>query len=139
MGGKIGHISARLSQELRTRITAINNAYGTSDAGLLEDALSALADYVEGRGGYKRPIKIVFDAETAELLRFAVAEGAEGATRKPPDDPSHNLPKVVVDEALTHLGTHPPSPPAKPPGLHESPHAGEGKRARKSHRKPGQG
>lgn len=56
---KTGRISARISGKLRARIDAINEKHGTSDVRLAEDALTALADYVELQGRYERPVRMV--------------------------------------------------------------------------------
>lgn len=45
---------------------------------MLEDALSALADYVEANRSYRAPMKMVFDEEAASLLFAAEGAGTYG-------------------------------------------------------------
>lgn len=59
MGGKTSSIGGRISDDLRRRLTAITERYGPVDTRLLEDALTALADFVEAEGRYVRPVRMV--------------------------------------------------------------------------------
>ena len=56
---KTGAINGRIPAELRTRLDAIGERYGVSDAVMLADALTALADFVEAAKKYERPMRMV--------------------------------------------------------------------------------
>lgn len=133
MGGKTGHISARISEPLRARITAINDVYGTNDAGLLEDAMSALADYVERRGGYKRPICVVHADEVPAELGLAADRAQDAYGDEAAGDASRNPPHNSAQEALESAKVHFSKPPLPvPPDPPESRAAAKGKRGKKS-------
>lgn len=74
---KGGYIGGRIGDQLRARLDEISRQYGPADTRMLEDALSALADYVEINRAYKRPIKMVFDSDADTYERQLVAEGKE--------------------------------------------------------------
>jgi hypothetical protein len=74
---KEGFIGGRIGDQLRARLSEITRRHGPSDTTMLEDALNALADYVEIKGSYVRPMKMVFDEEADAYERQLVAEGKE--------------------------------------------------------------
>lgn len=79
---KSAKIGGRLPPELRTRLNAIEQHYGPSDTTMLSDALTALADYVEQNGAYRRPMRMIFGgvAEgTSEAQRWQLNEDAAGS------------------------------------------------------------
>ncbi|MBC7367550.1 MAG: hypothetical protein H7343_12215 [Undibacterium sp.] len=63
---KSNSIGSRLTPELRARLDEINRRYGTADATMAVDALTALADYVEREQRYVRPM-VMLRAEEAAL------------------------------------------------------------------------
>lgn len=73
---KAARIGSRIDPKLRTRLDEISRRYGPNDSTMLEDALTALADYVEKNNSYRRPVMMVFDAETDEKDRLKFAEAA---------------------------------------------------------------
>lgn len=56
---KTGTINGRISAQLRARLDAIYTKHAVSDSEMLQDALNALANYVEKAGGYHRPMRMV--------------------------------------------------------------------------------
>jgi hypothetical protein len=60
---KDGRISGRIDGDLRARLDAISQRFGVADTVMLEDALTALADLVETRGKYERPMEMCFVSE----------------------------------------------------------------------------
>ncbi len=81
---KSATIGSRLSPLLRHRLNEITRRYGPVDATMLQDALSALADYVEAAGKYARPIKMVFDHEADQFAQQVAEEQAPyGAAAEP--------------------------------------------------------
>ena len=63
---KSATIGSRLDPALRLRLDKIANRFGTSDAAMLNDALTALADYVAEARRYARPMKMVYDWDRAD-------------------------------------------------------------------------
>lgn len=69
---KNGFIGGRIGEILRGRLNKIAADYGVNDTRMLDDALSALANYVEASGRYRRPMAMVYDADAAaEWARVA--------------------------------------------------------------------
>lgn len=78
---KGGAINGRISTELRGRLTRITERWGPNDTTMLEDALSALADYVDRHGSYERPMRMDLDTERIAHDRQLAAEApAEAAS-----------------------------------------------------------
>lgn len=129
MGGKTAAFNQRIRPELRARLDRIFSNYGVPDAVIAEDVLSAVADYIEGAGGYKRPIRVVFD-EAAAVIGLAAEkpQGGYGAATPPPL--SHNLPQDALAAAKAEFAK-PPPPPA-PPDPPESPGVAKAKRGKRS-------
>lgn len=78
---KEGYIGGRIGEPLRARLDEIARRFGPADTTMLEDALSALCDYVEANSAYRRPMKIVFDADLEAHISMRAAEGKSVATR----------------------------------------------------------
>jgi hypothetical protein len=72
---KSAAINGRISGRLRQRLDRISERYGPNDARMLEDALSALCDYVEAARKYESPMRMI----SADDTFSGVNEG--------PDDP----------------------------------------------------
>ena len=64
---KTGTINGRISGELRARLDAIYARHAVGDSEMLQDALTALADYVESMGRYLRPVVMNYDDSAANL------------------------------------------------------------------------
>lgn len=92
---KTSAINARISDDLRGRLSEISRRYGPNDSTMVEDALSALADCVERAGKYLRPMKMTFDEEAASLARSLAAEGQCSG--------GHPAPQAVATAALRQL------------------------------------
>ena len=71
---KAGFIGGRINGPLRIRLTRINERFGPSDTVMLEDALSALANYVERHGKYERPMRMDLDRGGLVEIPGMVAE-----------------------------------------------------------------
>lgn len=74
---KEDYIGGRISESLRLRLNEITRKHGPGDTTMLDDALCALADYVELEGSYRRPMMMTFDEEADAFQRQQVAEGKE--------------------------------------------------------------
>lgn len=61
---------AKISEQLLSRLENIEELYGPSSGVIAVDALTALADYVEKAGAYRRPMRMVWagDLERLEVL-----------------------------------------------------------------------
>jgi predicted transcriptional regulator len=68
---RTGSISARVAPALKSRLEKISDYFGVPPTRMIEDALEALADYVEREGRYRRPMRM----EPAEIVA-----GVEEAT-----------------------------------------------------------
>jgi hypothetical protein len=79
---KTGRIAGRISGDLRMRLDRITERFGAIDATMLEDSLTALADFVERLGRYERPMRMVLEGEAARLPLAAEAPGAYKAAAK---------------------------------------------------------
>lgn len=77
---KDGRIGGRLPAGLRERLDAIVKTYGPMDSTMLEDALTALADYVERNKAYRRPMRMIYDGAEArdESARWQLNEDGPG-------------------------------------------------------------
>ena len=64
---KSATIGGRLPAELRKRLDDIEKNYGVTDTTMLADALTALADYVEQQGAYRRPMQMILAGEVLPL------------------------------------------------------------------------
>jgi hypothetical protein len=102
---KGGYIGGRIGEKLRSRLDEIERKHGPKDTTMLEDALSALADYVEKTGAYRRPMMMIFDADADEFHRFRVAEGSG--------------PAVVGAAATRRLRKEEQERAGKPPAAHK--------------------
>lgn len=71
---KSGRITGRIPGNLRARLDKIAQAHGVTDAKMVEDALEALADYVEFSGGYHRPMKMVAFSSPERATVYGVNE-----------------------------------------------------------------
>lgn len=100
-GKKSATIGARISDDLRRRLDDISVRYRVSDAAMLEDALTALADYVESRGKYEWPMSMVYDEARARELEAAEEPGPFGSTAPPPP---RGLPKPPPGQSLPDVG-----------------------------------
>jgi hypothetical protein len=87
---KGGTVNARIGTDLRRRLDEISRRWGPTDSTMVQDALSALADYVETSGKYQRPMKMVFDVDADEFQRLQAAEG--------------KAPSVAASAAIRRLG-----------------------------------
>lgn len=67
---KSGAINGRISGGLRARLDAISERHGVGDATMLEDALTALADFVEKSGRYERPMNMVSAKDLPDFDNF---------------------------------------------------------------------
>lgn len=76
---KTGAINGRISGTLRKRLDAIFDKHRVTDAQMLEDALTALADHVEAAGKYEWPMKMVSAKDYPELDRLVQLNEAQRA------------------------------------------------------------
>ncbi|HEX2101464.1 MAG TPA: hypothetical protein VHF69_12410 [Candidatus Synoicihabitans sp.] len=86
-GKKSATIGGRIDGELRERLDRITRRFAVTDAAMLDDALTALADYVESRGRYERPMAMIFDEERSSLLAAAAEDPPPKIRGKPPKQP----------------------------------------------------
>ena len=101
---KSATIGSRLDPALRGRLDKIADRYGTTDAVMLDDALSALADYVATVRRYARPMKMVYDWERAEPEMLVAEEQAQyGAMeRSEPEAEAEVFATKLASEVARH-------------------------------------
>ena len=104
---KTGAINARISSELRGRLSEISRRYGPNDATMVEDALSSLADCVERSGKYLRPMKMMFDEDDDSFAQSLAAEPELGR--------GHPAPQAAATAALRQLRKAEREPEGKRP------------------------
>lgn len=105
---KTATINGRIGPVLRARLDDIIERHGVTDTQMLEDALHALADYVEARKTYLRPMAMVHDEEKAAAWRAAAEERAAFAAQEPTS---------AIDELARQAAAaakHKPPPAGKP-------------------------
>ena len=102
---KSGAIGSRLDPALRSRLDKIAERYGISDATMLQDALTALADYVAEAQRYVRPMKMVFDREMAEPVTL-VAEARVDFAEKERAYPVAEA-EIVAQRCVELIEAHP--------------------------------
>lgn len=93
-GKKTATIGSRINPLLRERLDRIAQRYRVTDAAMLDDALTALADYVESRGKYEWPMAMVYDEERAAEIAAAAEDPPAPPFRReaPKEPPGQSLP-----------------------------------------------
>jgi hypothetical protein len=108
---KTSAINARISDDLRGRLSEISRRYGPNDSTMVEDALSALADCVERSGKYLRPMKMMLDEDADSFARSLAAE--DQSVR------GHPAPQAAATAALRQLRKAEREPEGKRPAAHK--------------------
>ncbi len=87
MSGKKWSVSARIDNDLHSRVCLVSARFGVSDTQMIRDALEALCDYALTRGKYERPMRIIYDEEEAAAMGMVAEPAAQVPLTPAPGPP----------------------------------------------------